>query len=401
MKKRILSILVLCCMVLTLLPAPALAAGGAADAQYTYTLHYNANGGSGAPPSQSVTSSELSVWIPILDIIPTRDGYTFKGWANSPNGEPMYLREDGYYYSCLVVHGTSMSKTIYAVWERNQPAKTVITTPPTLRLPAYVGNEYTDKDLQGGEAKAEGTDAVVPGSFRFKYDKGGKVYPGENRMEILFTPDDTESYTTAECIVTVMGTKRTVTSVPYDVYITDKPLGTAFEDLGLPAGVNVETNTGANYSPIPVTWDGSAYDPNSYEEQIITGELHVERSGYTDYLEPTNTVSATARIKLIDNRVFTPTLEPPVYAKQLYGGDLCFLVFSDDYLSGGTATVNGETISGKFRLDKNQEIYGHELTASTLLQAGPLQLKVIFTPDNLKRYTTAECTVDVNVVHSR
>ena len=38
------------------------------------------------------------------------------------------------------------------------------------------------------------------------------------------------------------------------------------------------------------------------------------------------------------------------------------------------------------------------MTASTLLQAGQLQLKVIFTPDNLKRYTKAECTVDVNVV---
>ena len=43
-------------MVLTLLPTAAFAAGGAvrpAATQYTYTLHYDANGGSGAPPSQS------------------------------------------------------------------------------------------------------------------------------------------------------------------------------------------------------------------------------------------------------------------------------------------------------------------------------------------------------------
>ena len=80
MKKRILSILLLCCMVLTMLPTAAFAAGGAvrpAATQYTYTLHYDANGGSGAPPSQSVTSSELYVWVPISDKIPTRDGYTF------------------------------------------------------------------------------------------------------------------------------------------------------------------------------------------------------------------------------------------------------------------------------------------------------------------------------------
>ena len=455
MKKRILSILLLCCMVLTMLPTAAFAAGGAvrpAATQYTYTLHYDANGGSGAPPSQSVTSTEFHVWVPISEIIPTRDGYTFMGWANYRTGKPIYGGNGGY-TSCLVVHGSDMSTTIYAIWEAHdhswgkwtsngngthtrtcatdsshtetgscsggkatgtekaicetchtaygellQPVKTVITTPPTLRLPAYVGNEYTDRALQGGEAKAESTGVVVPGTFRFRDHEGGRVHPGENRMVILFTPDDTEAYTTAECIITVMGTKRTITRVPDDVYINNKPLGTAFEDLGLPSGVKVETNTGASYSPVPVTWDGSTYDPNIYGEQIITGELHVERSSFTDDLEPTSTVKATARITLIDDRVFTPTLEPPTYSKQLYGGDLCFLVFSDKYLSGGTATANGETVSGKFTLDKDQKIYGHSLMASTLLQEGQLQLKVIFTPDNPKRYTSEECTVDVNVV---
>ena len=495
MKKRILSILLTLCMVLTMMPATVFAAdgevaarasetgglyehheacgansAGASDTmmpktrsgavrpaatQYTYTLHYDANGGSGAPPSQSVISSEFHVWVPISDKIPTRDGYTFMGWANSRTGKPIYGGNGGY-TECLVVHGYDMSTTIYAIWEVHnhswgewtsngngthtrtciadsshtetgncsggkatstekavcetchkaygellQPAKTVITTPPTLRLPAYVGNEYTDKALMGGEAKAEGTDTVVPGTFGFKYYEGGRVHPGENRMVILFTPKDTEAYTTAECILTVVGTKRTITRVPDDVIITDKPIGTAFEDLGLPLfpfGVKVETNTGASYSPVPVTWDGSTYNPNIYGEQIITGELHVEQSRYTDKLEPTRTVKATARITLIDDRVFTPTLEPPTYSKQLYGGDLCFLVFADKYLSGGTATVNGETVSGKFTLDKDQKIYGHSLTASTLLQAGQLQLKIIFTPDNLKRYNKAKCTVDVNVV---
>ena len=491
MKKRILSILLLCCMVLTMMPATVFAADGEVAArasetgglyecheaygadpagtsdtmmpktrsgaarpaatQYTYTLHYDANGGSGAPPSQSVTSSEFAVWVPISEIIPTRDGYTFIGWANYRTGTPIYGGNGGY-TECLVVHGVDMSTTIYAIWEVHnhswgewisngngthtrtctadsshtetgncsggkatstekavcetchtaygellQPAKTVITTPPTLRLPAYVGNEYTDRALRGGEAKAESTGVVVPGTFSFKYYEGGRVHPGENHMVILFTPNDTEAYTTAECIITVTGTKRTVTRAPDDVIITDKPIGTAFENLGLPSGVKVETNTGASYSPVPVTWDGSTYGPNKYGEQIITGALHVEQSHYKDDLEPTS-VKATARITLIDDRVFTPTLEPPIYSKQLYGGDLCFLVFADKYLSGGTATVNGEKVSGKFTLDKEQKIYGHSLTASTLLQAGQLQLKVIFTPDNLKRYNRAECTVDVNVI---
>ena len=115
------------------------------------------------------------------------------------------------------------------------------------------------------------TGAVVPGSFSFKKYEDGRVYPDENRMEILFTPDDTEAYATAECTVTVTGIKYTITSVPYDIYINDKLPGTAFENLGLPSGINIEVSTGANFSSVPVTWDSSSYGPDSYEEQIITG----------------------------------------------------------------------------------------------------------------------------------
>ena len=457
MKKRILSILLLCCMVLTMLPTAAFAAGGAvrpAATQYTYTLHYDANGGSGAPPSQSVTSSEFAVWVPISEIIPTRDGYTFIGWANYRTGTPIYGGNGGY-TECLVVHGVDMSTTIYAIWEVHnhswgewtsngngthtrtcnadsshtetgncsggkatstekavcetchtaygellQPAKTVITTPPTLRLPAYVGNEYTDRALRGGEAKAESTGVVVPGTFSFKYYEGGRVHPGENRMVILFTPDDTEAYTTAECIITVTGTKRTITRVPDDVIITDKPIGTAFEDLGLPLspfGVKVETNTGASYSPVPVTWDGSTYDPNKYGEQIITGQLHVEESRYEDELEPTS-IKAIAKITLIGDGGIVPKLEPPSYSRQIYSGDFCQLAFSDEYLSGGKATADGKPVPGVFTLNEEQEKYGYWNRGGGLVQVGPLALQVTFTPYDRMRFSTAECTVNVDVI---
>ena len=50
------------------------------------------------------------------EIIPTRDGYTFMGWANSRTGKPIYGGSGGY-TSCLVVHGYDMSTTLYAIWE--------------------------------------------------------------------------------------------------------------------------------------------------------------------------------------------------------------------------------------------------------------------------------------------
>ena len=492
MKKRILSILLLCCMVLTMMPATVFAAdgevaarasetgglyehheacgadpAGASDTmmpktrsgaarpaatQYTYTLHYDANGGSGAPPSQSVTSSEFHVWVPISEIIPTRDGYTFMGWANSRTGKPIYGGSGGY-TSCLVVHGYDMSTTIYAIWEVHNHSwgewtsngngthkrtcitdsshtetgncsggkatgtekaicetchtaygellpltKTVITTPPTLPSEGYVGEWYLDGDLKGGEAKAQGTDTVVPGSFRFKHNWGGRVYPGENRMEILFTPDDAETYATAECIVTVTGIKYTITSV-IEVDLPDKPLGTAFEDLWpLPPDVAVKTNTGRTFFPIPVTWDSSSYDPNAPGEQIITGQLHVEESRYEDKLEPASTVKAIAKITLIGDESIVPTLEPPTYSRQIYSGDFCQLAFSDEYLSGGKATANGETVDGVFTLNEEQEKYGYWNRGGGLVQVGLLALKVTFTPDDLMKYTTAECTVNVDVI---
>ena len=432
-------------------PMPLLGAARPAATQYTYTLHYDANGGSGAPPSQSVDSSEFHVWVPISEIIPTRDGYTFMGWANSRTGKPIYGGNGGY-TSCLVVHGYDMSTTIYAIWEVHnhswgewtsngngthtrtcitdsshtetdncsggkatstekaicetchtaygellQLTKTVITTPPTLPSEGYVGNQYLDGDLKGGEAKVEGTDIVVPGSFRFKHNWGGVVDPGENRMEILFTPDDTETYATAECIVTVTGLKYTITSVIEKV-INNMPLGTTFEDLWLPFDVDVKTNTGDIFYSIPVTWDGSSYDPNKYGEQIITGQLDVEGSFYENELEPTSTVKAIARITLIGDEPIVPTLDPPTYSRQIYSGDFCQLAFSDEYLSGGKATADGETVPGVFTLNEEQELYGYWWRDGGLVQVGPLALKVTFTPDDLQKYTTAECTVNVDVI---
>lgn len=435
-------------------PMPLLGAARPAATQYTYTLHYDANGGSGAPPSQSVDSSEFHVWVPISEIIPTRDGYTFMGWANSRTGKPIYGGNGGY-TSCLVVHGYDMSTTIYAIWEVHnhswgewtsngngthtrtcatdsshtqtgncsggkatstekaicetchtaygellQLTKTVITTPPTLPAEGYVGDYYRDEDLKGGEAKAQGTDIVVPGSFRFKDNFGGvvgPVGPGENRMEILFTPDNAETYATAECIVTVTGLKYTITSVIEKV-INNMPLGTTFEDLWLPFGVDVKTNTGDIFYSIPVTWDGSSYDPNKYGEQIITGQLDVEGSFYEDELEPTSTVKAIARITLIGDEPIVPTLDPPTYSRQIYSGDFCQLAFSDEYLSGGKATADGETVPGVFTLNEEQELYGYWRRDGGLVQVGPLALKVTFTPDDLQKYTTAECTVNVDVI---
>ena len=72
----------------------------------TYTVSYNANGGTGAPASQTKT---YGVNLTLSSTIPTRAGYAFKGWATSSTGAVAYPAGGTYSDNSAV--------TLYAVWE--------------------------------------------------------------------------------------------------------------------------------------------------------------------------------------------------------------------------------------------------------------------------------------------
>lgn len=73
---------------------------------HTYTVSYNANGGSGAPGNQTKTYGQN---LTLSSVRPYRQNYNFKGWATSPSGGVVY--QPGSTYS-----GNS-GVTLYAVWE--------------------------------------------------------------------------------------------------------------------------------------------------------------------------------------------------------------------------------------------------------------------------------------------
>ena len=78
----------------------------------TYTLYYNANGGSNAPAAQSGVSDENgSVELTITSDVPTRNGYSFLGWGVSRNGNPAY-------YAGNNVKITGGNVTLYAIWQK-------------------------------------------------------------------------------------------------------------------------------------------------------------------------------------------------------------------------------------------------------------------------------------------
>lgn len=74
----------------------------------TYTIKYNANGGSGAPSSQIKTYGET---LTLVSTKPTRTGYTFQGWATSASGSVAYAAGAKY--------TANAAATLYAVWKAN------------------------------------------------------------------------------------------------------------------------------------------------------------------------------------------------------------------------------------------------------------------------------------------
>ena len=80
----------------------------------TYTVSYNANGGSGAPAAQTKT---YGVNLTLSSTVPTRTNYIFQGWATSSTGAVAY--QPGGTYS------TNAAVTLYAIW---QAAKSTLST---------------------------------------------------------------------------------------------------------------------------------------------------------------------------------------------------------------------------------------------------------------------------------
>ena len=84
----------------------------------TYTITYNANGGSGAPASQSYTY-DANGTINLSSTKPTRAGYTFLGWSLSPTAtSPSYTAGQAWKRS------NASNYTLYAVWKSSYSTST-------------------------------------------------------------------------------------------------------------------------------------------------------------------------------------------------------------------------------------------------------------------------------------
>mgnify|MGYP000903088100 CR=1 FL=1 len=187
-------------------------------------------------------------------------------------------------YTASITVGEGNKAATASVEYTIQKANPVVTEWPTLSASVYVNSEAT---LTGGSG--EGTFAFKAGAAKSWDSAGSKT------TTIVFTPTDTNNYKelTQDYNVTVV--KRTVKSCNTLTGITDKPYGTALEELGLPETVTITTEDGKTFDKIPVTWSG--YNPNTLEEQTLTGTLDLT-SIANEVEQPGMPVTAQIKVKL-------------------------------------------------------------------------------------------------------
>ena len=187
-------------------------------------------------------------------------------------------------YTASITVGEGNNAATASVKYTIQKANPVVTEWPTLSAPVYVNSEAT---LTGGSG--EGTFAFKAGTDKSWDSTGNKT------TMVVFTPTDTNNYKELTRDYTVTVVKRTVKSCTTPTGITDKPYGTALEELGLPETVTITTEDGKTFDKIPVTWSG--YNPNTLEEQTLTGTLDLT-SIAGEVEQPGMPVTAQIKVKL-------------------------------------------------------------------------------------------------------
>lgn len=98
--------------------------------KYTYTLNYDANGGTGAPSADSWSTTDASIRyhsFTVKNTVPTREGYVFKGWKANDGSDTIYTGgmtcAVSQYGNDVVKNGNTWTRTLYAVWEEDAPAQ--------------------------------------------------------------------------------------------------------------------------------------------------------------------------------------------------------------------------------------------------------------------------------------
>ena len=151
--------------------------------KYTYTLNYDANGGTGAPSADSWSTTDASIRyhsFTVKNTVPTREGYVFKGWKANDGSDTIYTGgmtcAVSQYGNDVVKNGNTWTRTLYAVWEEDAPAQP--TAPDNDAVKALLGENAVQiicTNAQIGHGSK--TFGLIDGTFT--------VYHNKNNCEVV------------------------------------------------------------------------------------------------------------------------------------------------------------------------------------------------------------------------
>lgn len=136
----------------------------------SYTITYNANGGSGAPASQTKTHG---VDLILRTTIPTREGYNFVSWNIEPNGQSTSYQPGDVFRS-------DEDTTLYAIWELKKY---------TVSYNANGGSGAPADQIKehGKSLILSSSEPTTPKKYTITYDaNGGSVSPASKSVSCTF-----------------------------------------------------------------------------------------------------------------------------------------------------------------------------------------------------------------------
>lgn len=232
----------------------------------SYTVKYNANGGSGAPSSQTKWKDQA---LTLSTTKPTRTGYTFLGWSTSSSATSAT-------YAAGASYTSNASVTLYAVWKAVTYAV-----------------KYNANGGSGAPSNQTKTYGVALTLSSTKPTRTNYTFKGwatsSSATTVAYSAGDT--YTTNAAITlyavwTLSYTKPTISS--YSVTRCNSS-GTSSTE-GTYARVKFSWTTSKTVSKVLIEWESSSDDSGSYTvsasgtsgtvDKVVGGSLNTE-SAYT------------------------------------------------------------------------------------------------------------------------
>lgn len=291
----------------------------------TYSVTYNANEGSGAPSAQTKTYGKA---LTISSTVPTRSGYTFKGWSTSSTATTAT-------YQPGATYNTDANLALYAVWEQDVVLSSISIGSNPTKTTYYLGDTFNSSGLSVKLTYSNGTTQTVTTGFTtsgFTADTAGTK-----------TVTVTYSGKTTTFNVTVKDPKVTLSQTATATSIGDSVTITATTD---PAG---QTVTWTSSNPAVATVSNGTVTGKSCGTTIITAKFTYNNTTYSktcnvvvdcNHKSTTTHPATTSTCKVQGNNEYVTCND----CGNVTSGSDAKLPLADH--TGGTATCNSAAVCG-------------------------------------------------------